>query len=211
MCLIPVVMDDSTASRSIITEGEESHSICNCSVYLYCCVIWCSYMADLLPWCICRSHIYDDVIKIYSKNKEQILGEYSFCVRFDGEKAVDTGGVCRDMYSSFWESAFIRHFDGESLLIPAVNPNTDMAILPLLGTILAHGYMVAGYLPVRVVFPVLVTVLCSPSDEITDSVLVQSFIDYISLHEGSVPHLQSLSTKQNLHHKFCYIHIYICG
>ena len=35
-------------------------------------------------------------------------------------------------------------------------------------------------------FPVLATVLCSPAEEITDSVLVQSFIDYISLHEGSV-------------------------
>ena len=140
-----------------------------------------------LPWCIRRSHIYD-VIKMYRENNAQILSEYPFCVRFDGEKAVDTGGVSRDMYSSFWESACLRHFDGENLLIPAINPNTDMATLPLLGTILAHGYMVAGYLPKCVAFPVLATMLCSPAEEITDSVLVQLFIDYISLHEGSVLH-----------------------
>ena len=150
-------------------------------------------MADLkihagLPWCIRRSHIYDDVIKIYTENKDQILDEYPFCVRFDGENAVDTGGVCRDMYSSFWESAFFRHFDGENLLIPAVNPSTKMTTLQLLGIILAHGYMVVGYLPIRVAFPVLATILCSPTEEFTDSVLVQSFIDYISLHEGSVLH-----------------------
>ena len=91
-----------------------------------------SYMSGLrtragLPWCIRRSHVYDDVIKMHRENSAQILGEYPFCVRFDGEKAVDTGGVCRDMYSSFWESACLRHFNGENLLIPAVNPNTDMS------------------------------------------------------------------------------------
>ena len=148
-----------------------------------------------LPWCVRRSHIYYDVIKIHKENKEKILGEYPFRVRFDGEMAVDTGGVCRDMYSSFWESAYLRHFDGENLLIPAVNPNTDMATLPLLGTILAHGYMVAGYLPIRVAFPVLATVLCSPSEEITEFVLVQSFIDYISLQEGSVLRLATKGEK----------------
>ena len=78
---------------------------------------------------------------MHRENSAQILGEYPFCVRFDGEKAVDTGGVCRDMYSSFWESTCLRHFDGENLLIPAVNPNTEMSTLPLLGTILAHGYI----------------------------------------------------------------------
>ena len=144
-----------------------------------------SYMSGLKtragsPWCICRSHIYDDVIKIHKENKEKILGEYPFRVRFDGEMAVDMGGICRDMYSSFWESAYLRHFDGENLLIPAVNPITNMATLPLLGTILAHGYMVAGYLPIRVAFPVLPTVLCSPSEEITEFVLVQSFINYLA-------------------------------
>ena len=42
-----------------------------------------------------------------------------------------------------------------------------------------------NYLPIHVAF-LLATVLCSPAEEITDSVLVQSFIDYISLHKGSV-------------------------
>ena len=70
--------------------------------------------------------------------------------------------------------------------MPAIIPNTNMSTLPLLGKILAHGYIVVNYLPIHVAFLVLSTVLCSPAEEITDSVLVQSFIDYISLHEGSV-------------------------
>ena len=91
-----------------------------CRVFIVACSvvdsILHSYMSGLrtragLPWCIRRSHVYDDVIKMYRENSAQVLGTYPFRVQFDGEKAVDTGGVCRDMYSSFWESACLRHFD----------------------------------------------------------------------------------------------------
>ena len=60
---------------------------------------------------------------MHRENSAQILGEYPFCVWFDGEKAVNTVGVCRDIYFSFWESAHLKHFDGENnLLISAINP-----------------------------------------------------------------------------------------
>ena len=39
--------------------------------------------------------------------------------------------------------------------MPAVNPNTDLKILLLLGKILVHGFMVCGFLPVRLAFPVI--------------------------------------------------------
>ena len=28
-------------------------------------------------------------------------------IKFVGEKAVDTGGVCRDMFSAFWDIAIV--------------------------------------------------------------------------------------------------------
>ena len=58
-----------------------------------------------------------------------------------------------------WEEAYLKKFDGESLLVPAIHPNTDMASFPILGTVLAHGFMVCGYLPVRIAFPVLAAAL----------------------------------------------------
>ena len=30
---------------------------------------------------------------------------------------MDTGGVSRDMFSSFWEEAYRKNFDGESLIL----------------------------------------------------------------------------------------------
>ena len=73
---------------------------------------------------------------------------------------IATGGVSRDIFSAFWDKAYLKHFDGETLLVPAVHPNTELTTFPVLGTVLFHGFMVSGFLPVRIAFPVLALVLC---------------------------------------------------
>ena len=73
-----------------------------------------------------------------------------------------------------------------SLLIPAMHPNTDMATFPILGTVPSHGFMVCGYLPVRIAFPVLAAALCGPAIYIPDMIIVESFIDYLTTHESSI-------------------------
>ena len=55
---------------------------------------------------------------------------------------MDIGGVCRDLFSAFWEDSYVKNFDGEKLLVPAVHLNT------LHGTILSHGFMVCGFMPI---------------------------------------------------------------
>ena len=50
-------------------------------------------------------------------NLYDILKEFPFRIRYEDERAVDTGGVCRDMFSAFWEEAHRKHFDGEKLLV----------------------------------------------------------------------------------------------
>ena len=84
-----------------------------------------------------RNHVYEDVIETYQENLDQILKEFPFRVRYVKEQAVDTGGVCRDLFSAFWEDSYVKNFDGEKLLVPAVRPNTDMVVLRLHGTILS--------------------------------------------------------------------------
>ena len=133
-----------------------------------------------------RENVYSDVLETYQENMGDILEEYPFRVRYENEQAVDTGGVCRDLFSAFWEEAYLKSFDGETLLVPAIHPNTDMASFPVLGTILSHGFMVCGYLPVRVAFPVLAAALCGPSVHIPDAIIMESFIDYLATHESSL-------------------------
>lgn len=47
--------------------------------------------------------------------------EYPFIVRFQGECGIDTGGLSREAFSTFWELAYLKHFDGSCLLIPVMS------------------------------------------------------------------------------------------
>ena len=85
-----------------------------------------------------RTHLYDDVLSLFSDDSPS--QEYPFHIRFEGEKAVDCGGVARDMFSGFWEEAAKRVFDGSNLLIPAIHPEIDMQVFPTLGCLLSHGF-----------------------------------------------------------------------
>ena len=87
------------------------------------------------------------------------------------------------MFSGFWEAAYQKAFDGSTLLVPAVHPQVDMSTFPLLGTILSHGYMAWGFIPVRVVFPVIAAVLIGPSVQLPSSMIVDSVLDYLSTYE----------------------------
>ena len=57
----------------------------------------------------------------------------------------------RIFFMSIWELASFKYFDGGRLLIPAVHAQIDMSLFPVLGSILVHGFMTSGFLPVRIV------------------------------------------------------------
>lgn len=107
-------------------------------------------------------------------------------MRFKNELGLDAGGVSRDMFSAFWETVYLKHFDGETLLIPAMHPNTEITIFPTLGTILSHGFLVSGFLPVRIAFPVLAGVLLGLDVTISDAILLESFVDFVGAHESLI-------------------------
>ena len=138
------------------------------------------------PRPIKRANVYDGVIEMYQENRVNILQEYLFRIQYQNERAVDTEGVCRDMFSAFWEEVYVKNFDGETLLVPAIDPNTDVAIFLILGTILSHGFMVCGYLPVRIAFPVLAATLCGPSVKTPDAILLDFFTDYLTTDKRSL-------------------------
>ena len=153
------------------------------------------------PHLVRRDNIFSDVLKIY-ENFSRIANEFPFRVAFDDENALDTGGVTRDMLSGFWISAFDKFFDGAGSLVPAAHPNIDMNMLPVIGTILSHGYIVSGFLPVRMSFPVLAAILLSPTVEIDDSLLCECFIDHLSYYDASIlkeAFLEKSSFSPDLH------------
>ena len=126
-----------------------------------------------------RKNVYDDVVNLYATN--DIIFEYPLRIEFKDEYAIDIGGVCRDMYSAFFEECYRRFFE----VSPAIHPGTDLSILPIVGSIISHAYLVSGILPIRVAFPCLAAFLV-PKYEVPDDIFMQSFIDSLSIHDAAI-------------------------
>ena len=130
-----------------------------------------------------RQDVYAGVMKLYQTCQDEIMNEYPFRVQFEGEKAIDIGGVSRDMFSAFFEEAYRNLYEGASLVTPAIHPGMDLSSLPVFGSIISHAYLVSGTLPIRIAFPCLTAMLLSEC-QLPDEVLVNNFIDSLSVYDA---------------------------
>ena len=147
-----------------------------------------------------RETVYEDVIEVYTDAVAEVLEEYSLRFRFEGERAFDAGGVCREVFSCFWKLAYPKHFDGERLLVPSICPGMKKCEMTTLGTIISHGYLVCGFLPIRLALPVIVGTLKGPNVDIPDAIVIESLVDYISVYESALLReaLKIACTKQKM-------------
>lgn len=86
---------------------------------------------------------------MYRNERENILLEHPFHVQFQGEKALDSSGIAREMFSIFCDSVYQNLFDGSALLTPVVNPEMDISVLNALDMVPSHAYIVTEVLPTR--------------------------------------------------------------
>lgn len=61
-----------------------------------------------------------------------------------------------------------------------------MATFHLLGRIISHGHISSGFPPVRIAYPSLATILLSPSVEVSDNVLLETFLQTISMVDNTL-------------------------
>lgn len=132
-----------------------------------------------------RSRMYEQAIEEYVA-KPNLTNHFNMSVRFSGELAVDFGGVTRDFFSGFWEETYVKMFDGSALLAPVCHAEVDLHHFEVIGTILSHGYLCCGFLPTRIAFPVLASVLLGLSTSISQEVMVRSFSEFLSLVDRKV-------------------------
>ena len=133
-----------------------------------------------------RSNIFIDGMELYQNKLQDLVQDFPFHISYERERAVDTGGVTRNFFPAFWESAYSRCFDGGSLSIPAVHPQIDMSLFIVLGTVMMHRFMSSGFRPVRVALPVVAGVFLGPSVNNPDQLLLDTFMDYLSIHDRSI-------------------------
>ena len=106
---------------------------------------------------------------------ENICQEYPIDIEFESEEAIDHGGVQREMFSAFWEQAYLQPFEGATILIPLLHHKTDTVF----GRILSHGYLVTGFLPIRIALPTLICMLLVPGRLIPSDIVEGAFLDYL--------------------------------
>ena len=136
----------------------------------------------------------EDVIALFSN--EAVLLHYPLKIQLIGERAIDTGGVCRDMLNEFWEAVYLQHFEGSNLLVPSVTANTDMGVMRALGRVLSHGYIFCGVLPTRIAYPTLHACFIGVDVKVPASILLGSFIDYLTALEQNIVRT-GLGVKEN--------------
>ena len=146
-----------------------------------------------LPHSVVREEVFQSVLTLYSSYLQSIVCEYPFHVQFEGERAIDLGGVSRDMFTAFFEEAYKKLFDGCTLLTPAVHPGIDLSSLSVFGAITSHAYLATGVLPVRIAFPTLAHCLLGATVDIPESIMLKSFIQSLSAHDAAVLNI-ALST-----------------
>ena len=142
----------------------------------------CTDVSTIHP--INRKCVYDDVLLLFEN--DDILKEFPLRISFTSEIAIDAGGVCREMFSAFWEAAYSVCCDGDSLLVPRLHPGLDVNIFTKLGTILSHGYLLCGFLPLRIAYPTLVTMLLGAKERVPDSFVMSAFLDSLNSHERGI-------------------------
>jgi len=103
-----------------------------------------------------------------------------------GENAVDLGGVTREMFAAYHEEMYKNLFYGVSLLTPSIYPGTRISSYPVVGTILSHGFLLAGYLPVRITFPVLAKILLPQYNDLPPNILIETFIESLSCYDADI-------------------------
>ena len=79
---------------------------------------------------VMRQCMYEDVMEFYEADAT-LVNNFTPEMSFVREHAVDAGGVTRDVFSGFWEAAYLQIFDGSYSLIPAVHPQVDMTKFPI--------------------------------------------------------------------------------
>ena len=130
-----------------------------------------------------RSNIYEDVIALYSAFESLPLQQLN--VEFEGENGVDFGGLTKDLFEAFWQEAYRRLFDGSQLLTPVLCPGINPQHFLVLGKILSHGYIIAGYLPIKIAFPCLAGALLGSNVCVPESILMETFMGLLSTVEIS--------------------------
>ncbi|KAG7509632.1 DNA polymerase epsilon catalytic subunit A [Solea senegalensis] len=123
-------------------------------------------------------NIVDDVLNIFMEPK---LLNANLKMEFTNAKAVDSDGVSREVYSTFWEH-FLEQCEGEDERVPRLRPDYSEKAWQALGRVWLKGYLDLKIIPIRL-SPVFVLACCQGLGSVDEELLMMSFARFLSENE----------------------------
>jgi hypothetical protein len=120
----------------------------------------------------------NDLLEVFQTN----IGGRTVKVELMGEKALDDGGVFRDVISEFWDGCFRMFFEGDRECVPIVTPELGQRQYDAIGHILYVGYKQLGFFPIRFCRASLISVMFP--DKPDNTLLMDSFYHYLCEYEA---------------------------
>lgn len=125
-----------------------------------------------------RVNIGQDVLNIFMD--PQVLN-VDLKMELINEKAVDSDGVSREVYSAFWEH-FLEQCEGEEERVPRLRPDYSDKEWEAIGRIWLKGYLDHHIVPIRL-SPAFILSCCQGVSAVDEELLMRSFSRYLSVPE----------------------------
>lgn len=69
-------------------------------------LLWNHYQPMLMVFTLFFVKTFLSVLTLYQTESETLLNEYPLYIAFEEERAIDLGGVSRDMFTAFFDEAY---------------------------------------------------------------------------------------------------------
>ncbi|KAF6729949.1 hypothetical protein FQA47_008711 [Oryzias melastigma] len=122
-----------------------------------------------------RINVVQDLIAVFM-DPEVLSTELKMDLK--NEKAYDSDGVSREVYSAFWE-LFLEQCEGEEERVPRLQPEFTQEHWKAVGRIWLKGYQDHGIIPIHL-SPASVLACCQGVSSVDEELLMMSFNRFIS-------------------------------
>nr|XP_046264634.1 uncharacterized protein LOC124069480 [Scatophagus argus] len=123
-------------------------------------------------------NIFQDVLNVFMEPK---VLEADLKMELNNEKAVDSDGVSREVYSAFWEH-FLEQCEGEDERVPRLRPDYSEKEWQAVGRVWLKGYLDHNIIPIKL-SPAFILACCQGVRSVDEELLIRSFARFLSVSE----------------------------
>ena len=113
----------------------------------------------------------------------------------EGEQGLDMDGLKREVYSTFWERAFEKFFEGKSTFVPRIGPDIQDNHYQAIGRVFSHCYLLTGIFPTAI-SKVFATALLVGKNALSADDYISGFLEHVFQYDRM--RLESALAKASL-------------